>query len=66
MERSKAVKSKLKLMKMFDIVQRNNPLAYTLINGLFDLDKELFFRILIEAITITFLLYTFMQSIYRN
>ena len=66
MERSKAVQSKLKLMKIFDIVQRNNPLVYTLINGVFDLDKELVFRILIEAIAITFLLYTFMQTIYRN
>ena len=52
-------------MKMFDIIQRENPLIYTLIGGVFNLDKELVFRILIECIAITFLIYTFMQS-YRT
>lgn len=56
MERSKAVRSKLKLEKIFDLQQSENPLVYTLMGGFFDLNKEVVFRFLVECVAITFLI----------
>ena len=48
---------KLKLIKIFDIIQPERALMYTLLSGLIRLDLRMVADLLLECVAITFLLY---------
>lgn len=64
MARTRNLEVKLKLMKIQDICQMSSPVTYTLLDGLFDLEKELVPIILAEIFTLTFLIYQFLYYQY--
>lgn len=60
--RSKALESKLKVTKIFDLVQAENPLSHSLLGGAFDFSMFMVYKVMVESVAITFLLYTFLVS----
>lgn len=59
MARNKNVKVKLKLMKIFDVIQTENPLSYTILGGFLNLDMALIPTVLLESVAFTLLLCSF-------
>lgn len=44
---------------MFDIHQTNDPITYSLLDGILDLKMDMVPKLLLETVSITFLLFTF-------
>lgn len=59
MARNKNAKIKLKLMKILDVIQKENPLSFTILGGFLNLDIRLIPNVLLESVALTLLLCSF-------
>lgn len=57
---------KLKLLKIFDLLQAHRFLSFSLIGDIFELNMEIVPKILLESVSLTFLIYTFIYSYQNN